>query len=208
MIFAYFMHISYRIQWGAEEETECPNLHKRKFRSFMLLTFFMFMNILTQMFTWWSLMCTQLLYWWTNAMQHLAAQPKWMNKEEKRRCKRTLRKYVPHDEHLISSHLYILQWFVICAILYYVPLHHLLLLLLLGCLWQMHFALLWCSTSANDPGGYNSSNFRGKNSKIGLFIFPFSDGNFSICSHTIIFCDILNKRFNSSDMMNDHWILE
>lgn len=72
LIFAYFRaYFIYQSKKKVSVRT-CIWRNERKYRLLLLLTFSMSMNmnILTQMYTWWSLMCTKLLYWWTNATQH------------------------------------------------------------------------------------------------------------------------------------------
>lgn len=85
-----------------------------------------YVNILTQMYTWWSLMCTQLLYlrngtlqnWTERCNTEIRVHGRTMFSYRIRiRCHKVPR--APADGGIfdvISSHLYISQWFVICAI--------------------------------------------------------------------------------------------
>lgn len=180
LLLCVFAHISYSIQG----EKKCPKLafgQKNSIGCFFAV--YLCEHIDTQMYTWWSLMCTQLLYWRTNATQHKLTWHR-MREREEARCNRdqarTEKMYMSYDgEHrLISSHLYILQWFVIC--------YHILLSFSsssFSSFFPVYLCdkctLLFCVYNAllkqMIPMGIILQTSVCKKSRLGLFIFPFLD---------------------------------
>lgn len=120
--------------------------------------------------------------------QRNATQPKWMNKEEKRRCKRTQRSNVCRTMNIWFHHIC-----TFCS--------------------DLSFAcdectLLFCDALLKQmiPLGVILQTSMAR-IQDWIVYFPIFGWKF-VYSHTIIFCDILNKRFSSSDMMNDCWFFE